>query len=158
MDRISTRRQGDLGELSAMEWLGSKGYGVCFPIGHSPDYDLIADDGEALLRVQVKTTTQYVKRRWTVMICTRGGNQSWNGVVKWFGPSRCDRLFVLVADGRRWFIPAEAVEARSGLRLGGPKYAEFEVEPGRPLPSRARPDRYPRQPRRGTQAVNGTGL
>jgi hypothetical protein len=135
MDRISPRRQGDLGELSAMEWLGSKGYGVSFPIGHSPDYDLIADDGDALLRVQVKTTTRCRKHRWEVMICTRGGNQSWNGTVKWFSSSRCDWLFVLVADGRRWFIPAETVAARSGLRLGGPKYAEFEVEPGRPLPT-----------------------
>jgi PD-(D/E)XK endonuclease len=118
-----------------MEWLGSKGYGVWIPVCHSPNVDLIADDGETLLRVQVKTTTRYFKRRWEVMICTRGGNQSWNGTVKLFSPSRCDGLFVLVADGRRWFIPAAAVDARTAVRLGGPKYAEFEVEPGRPLPS-----------------------
>jgi hypothetical protein len=135
MDRLSPRRQGDLGELSAMEWLGSQGYGVWLPVGHSPDADLIAEDGEELLRVQVKTTTRYRKRRWEVMICTRGGNQSWNRTVKWFSSRRCDWLFVLVADGRRWFIPAEAVAATSGLCLGGPKYAEFEVERGRPLPS-----------------------
>jgi hypothetical protein len=158
MDRISPRRQGDLGELSAMEWLGSQGYGVCFPIGHSPDYDLIADDGEALLRVQVKTATGYRKRRWEVAICTRGGNQSWNGLVKRFSSTRCDLLFVLVGDGRRWAIPSDVVEGGTGIVLGGPKYAEFEVEPGRPLPSRARPNRYSQQPRRGTQAVNGTGL
>jgi Holliday junction resolvase-like predicted endonuclease len=135
MARLSPRRQGDLGEMSAMEWLGSKGCGVCLPVFHSPDYDLIADDGETLHRVQVKTATRYTKRRWEVMICTRGGNQSWNRTVKWFSSSRCDWLFVLVGDGRRWFIPAEAVDASSGVRLGGPKYAEFEVEPGRPLPS-----------------------
>ena len=122
-----------------MEWLGSKGYGVCLPVCHSPDYDLIADDGEVLHRVQVKTTTRYRKRRWNVMICTRGGNQSWNGLVKRFGPGRCEWLFVLVADGRRWFIPAEAVEGGTGVNLGGPKYAEFEVEPGRPLPVGATP-------------------
>jgi Holliday junction resolvase-like predicted endonuclease len=132
---MSPRRQGDLGELSAMEWLASKGYGVCIPIGHSPDYDLIADDGEALLRVQVKTSTQYRKRRWEVSICTRGGNQSWNGVSKLFSASRCDWLFVLVADGRRWLIPSEAVDAKTKVVLGGPKYAQFEVEPGRPLTS-----------------------
>jgi hypothetical protein len=43
-------------------------------------------------------------------------------------------LFVLVGDGRRWFIPADAVEGGSGLRLGGPKYAQFEVDPWRPIP------------------------
>jgi hypothetical protein len=131
---MSPRRQGDLGELSAMEWLSSQGYGVCYPIGHSPDYDLIVDDGQALRRVQVKTSTQWRDRRWEVTLCTRGGNQSWNGIVKRFSASRCDWLFVLVADGRRWFIPAEAVGG-AGVVLGGPKYAEFEVEPGRPIVS-----------------------
>jgi Holliday junction resolvase-like predicted endonuclease len=98
---MSPRRQGDLGELSAMEWLGSQGFAVFFPIGHSPDCDLVVDDGCALQRVQVKTTTQLHKRRWVVTLCTRGGNRSWNGLVKHFSSSRCDSLFVLVADGRR---------------------------------------------------------
>jgi Holliday junction resolvase-like predicted endonuclease len=139
MERISPRRQGDLGELSAMEWLASQGYGVAFPIGHSPDYDLIADDGDALSRVQVKTSRRHRNKRWEVMLCTRGGNQSWNGVVKFFSASRCDWLFVLVGDGRRWFIPAKAVAGRTGVILGGPKYAEFEVDAGRPLPLAATP-------------------
>jgi Holliday junction resolvase-like predicted endonuclease len=139
MDRISPRRQGDLGELSAMEWLGSQGYGVAFPIGHSPDYDLIVDDGDALRRVQVKTSSQYGDGRWRIAVCTRGGNQSWNGLVKRFSAARCDYLFVLVADGRRWFIPAGTVEGGTALHLGGPKYAEFEVGPGRPFLSSDRP-------------------
>jgi hypothetical protein len=130
---MSPRRQGDLGELSAMEWLASKGYAVYYPIGHSPDCDLIADDRRALQRVQVKTTRQHGNGRWKVSLCTRGGNQSWNGIVKRFSASRCDRLFVAVADGRRWFIPAERVTGGTGLVLGGPKYAEFEVEAGRAL-------------------------
>jgi hypothetical protein len=67
------------------------------------------------------------------MICTRGGNQSWNGLAKHFSPERCDYLFVLVADGRRWFIPSREVEGSSGIALGGPKYAAYEVEPGRPF-------------------------
>jgi Holliday junction resolvase-like predicted endonuclease len=135
MDRDSPRRQGDLGELSAMEWLGSQGYVVFYPIGHSPDIDLIADDGRALQRVQVKTTTQWRNSRWEVTLCTRGGNRSWSGLVKHFSGSRCDSLFVLVADGRRWFVPAGAVTAGSKIVLGGPKYAMYEVEPGRPLAS-----------------------
>jgi len=130
---MSPRRQGDLGELSAMEWLASKGYAVYYPIGHSPDCDVVVNDGHAFRRVQVKTTRRYYNRRWNVMICTRGGNQSWNGLVKRFSPSRCDWLFVLVADGRRWFIPAAAIEGGTCVALGGPKYAEFEVEAGRPF-------------------------
>jgi hypothetical protein len=123
-----------------MEWLVGQGYKLWLPLGHSPNSDLIAEDDEGrLLRVQVKTTTRREHRRWHVMICTRGGNQSWNGLVKRFNAARCDRLFVLVGDGRRWFIPANEIDAGTGIRLGGPKYAAFEVEPGRPLPMSAAP-------------------
>jgi Holliday junction resolvase-like predicted endonuclease len=137
MARLSPRRQGDIGEFSAMEWLDSQGYCIWLPVGHSPNVDLIAEDAEErMLRVQVKTTSFQRKDRWIVAICTRGGNQSWNGLVKRFSAKRCDWLFVLVGDGRRWFIPAKAVEAGTKMHLGGPKYSEFEVDPGRPLPLR----------------------
>ena len=63
-------------------------------------------------------------------VCTRGGNQSWNGLVKLLDAYLFDELFVVVGDGRRWRIPAGRVEGSSGILLGGPKYAEFEVEPG----------------------------
>jgi PD-(D/E)XK nuclease superfamily protein len=130
---VTTREQGDLGEYSALEWFLSKGVSVAIPFGHSPDWDLGAELDGRLARVQVKTTGCRRNHRWTVLISTRGGNQSWNGLAKYFDASRCDFLFVLVADGRRWFIPATAVEGRSGLTLGGPKYAEYEVERGRPF-------------------------
>ena len=114
-----------------MAW--SRGYPVWIPLGHSPDVDLITEIDGRLLRVQVKTATVFRNGRFEVTLCTRGGNQSWNGVVKHFSSARCDWLFVLVADGRRWFIPAAVIEATSGVLLGGPKYAAYEVEPGRPL-------------------------
>jgi hypothetical protein len=47
--------------------------------------------------------------------------------------SRCDYLFVLVGDGRRWFIPSDRIGGGSGILLGGPKYAEFDVDRGRAL-------------------------
>jgi hypothetical protein len=123
-----------------MHWLDSQGYQIWIPLGHSPNVDLLAEgDDERLLRVQVETTTQYRGGRWEVMVCTRGGNRSWNGIVKRFSAKRCDWLFVLVGDGRRWFIPAKAVEGGTHIVLDGPKYAEFEVQRGRPLPARASP-------------------
>jgi hypothetical protein len=133
--RLPPREQGDLGELSAMVWLGEHGYDVYIPLGHSPDVDMVAVDDERAVKVQVKTCTQFHNQRWVVAICTRGGNQSWSGLVKRFSAERCDWLFVLVADGRRWFIPAAAVSGTTAILLGGPKYADFEVECGRPLPT-----------------------
>jgi hypothetical protein len=121
-----------------MEWFASKGASIYFPLGHSPDADFIAELGEDLLRVQVKTCTVARHDRWPVSICTRGGNQSWNGLVKRFDASRCDYLFVVVGDGRRWCMPSTALSGGTKVHLGGPKYAEFEVERGRPLPDPTR--------------------
>jgi PD-(D/E)XK endonuclease len=131
---LTPREQGDIGELSAMYWLASRGAHVAVPVGCSPHWDLMAELDDRSVRIQVKTSRCFVKGRWDVTLCTRGGNQSWNGLVKRLDHSRYDYLFVLVADGRRWFIPSDRVEGGSGLRLGGPKYSEFEVERGDPIP------------------------
>ena len=120
-----------------MEWLGSKGATVWVPFNHSPHVDLMAEWGEDLLRIQVKTSTYRGSKpssdRWHVSIATNGGNRSWSGVAKRFDPARVDYLFVLVGDGRRWLIPAHLVEGSRGLVLGGAKYSEFEIEPGTPF-------------------------
>ena len=71
-------------------------------------------------------------------MCTRDGNQSWSGLVKRFDPESCDYLLVVVGDGRRWCIPSEALHSKTSVALGGPRYAEFEVEPGSRLPVRGR--------------------
>jgi PD-(D/E)XK nuclease superfamily protein len=132
---VNRRVQGDIGELSAMEWLGSHGATVWVPFNHSPHVDLMAEWDDELIRVQVKTSTfRTIKKsgdeRWHVAIATNGGNRSWTGLTKKFDPSQVDYLFVLVGDGRRWFIPAGLVEAARSLALGGRKYSEFEVERG----------------------------
>ena len=116
-----------------MHWFTATGANVAIPIGHSPHWDLIAEWNNRVVRVQVKTSGCFRKGRWEITVCTRGGNRSWSGTVKRFSPARCDFLFVLVADGRRWLIPAEEVGGGSGLRLGGPKYERFEIERDRPF-------------------------
>jgi hypothetical protein len=148
------RRQGDLGEAAAIQWLTSIGAVVSFPLFHSPDYDLIADLGERLLRVQVKTSRRSIDStgHFAVQLATAGGNQSWTGTVKKFDPSRIDFLFVLVASGRCWFIPSSEIEGQRSIHIGGPKYSEFEVwgrlalddvGVGPPLESNSEPGEYP---------------
>ncbi|MGI8731162.1 MAG: group I intron-associated PD-(D/E)XK endonuclease [Solirubrobacteraceae bacterium] len=133
--KLSPREQGDIGERAAAVWLLSNANAyVFFPFGHSPDFDLVADMEGRLVRVQVKTSTVHLKNgRYEVTLATRGGNRSWNGLVKRFSSSRCDFLFVLVADGRQWFIPAADVEGGSAIIVGGPKYAAYEVDPGQAI-------------------------
>jgi hypothetical protein len=131
---LAPREQGDFGERAALYWLIAQGAHVSIPFGHSPHYDLIADFVGRLARVQVKTCRRRYKRRWSVAVCTRGGNQSWSGLTKRLDPRQFDFLFVVVGDGRQWFIPAERVQGGTAILLGGPKYSEFEVEPGDPIP------------------------
>jgi PD-(D/E)XK endonuclease len=134
MAKLKPRQQEDIGELSAMEWLASKGAHIYVPVGHSPDIDLVAEIDGVVLRVEVKTATRETSPgRWSVSLSTKGGNQSWSGVTKYFDRARCDFVFVHVGDGRRWFIPTGAIDGRTALVLGGPKYANYEVERGRLL-------------------------
>ena len=157
---MNTRQQGDIGELGAAAWLASKGVPVALPLGHSPDWDLVAEIMGELVRVQVKTSTVCQRGLWTVFLCTKGGNRSWSGVTKHLDGSRCDYLFAHVGDGRRWFIPVAFLEARNSVVLGGRKYAQFEVERGEPLRlRRATTCRLPSLPARGdARAVKGSGL
>ncbi len=139
MERLINRRQqGDLGEISAVEWLTRIGAVVALPFGHSPDFDLVAAMGDRLWRVQVKTSTQEVATpkghlRFSVSLVTCGGNQSWTGVAKVFDPTKVDFLFALTSGGRRWFIPAADLDGKRAVQLGGPKYSEFEIEPSHPI-------------------------
>ena len=122
------RRQGDLGERSAMLWFGSQGAGVFVPVFHCRDFDLVVDHGDGLRRIQVKSSTCFRNKRWEVAVCTRGGNRSWSGLVKRLDPTAYDELFVLVGDGRRWLIPSHEVVGRCAIRLGGPQYARYEID------------------------------
>jgi PD-(D/E)XK endonuclease len=134
---LTPREQGDFGELSAMQWLVWQGASIAMPVFNNAHWDLMAELDGRVLRVQVKTSRFFRLGRWEVRVSTSGGNQSWNGVVKRLDPTRFDCLFVLVGDGRRWFIPAAHVEGGTYLRLGGPKYAGFEVDRGEPIPGYA---------------------
>jgi hypothetical protein len=103
----------------------------------------------------VKTSSFVRKGRFEVMLETRGGNQSWSGKVKRLDPCRYDRLFVLVGDGRKWFIPSRSLECRSHLSIGGPKYADYQVDRGR---SAANPPLDSAPLRGDARAVKGSRL
>lgn len=120
-----------------MDYFESVGAIVALPLRHTSHWDFLAELGERILRMQVKTSTCRVKNRWHVMISTHGGNQSWSGLTKRFDASRCDVLVVVVVvgDGRRWCIPSRAVGGTRTIVLGGPKYGAYEVDRSRPLDS-----------------------
>ncbi len=157
--QINRSRQGDLGEASAIEWFTSIGATVLVPLGHSPQFDLVVEIEDRLFRIQVKASCQQERTldghaRFAVSLATSGGNQSWTGVTKEIDPTKVDFLFAHTGGGRRWLIPTSALEAGRSIRLGGPKYAEYEIGSGRSIQeivfgeagieSSADPGEYPR--------------
>ena len=91
------RGQGERGENLAAAWYIEQGAVVLVPMLYTPrDYDFIVswEDGSDPQRIQVKTSTVFLKGRWDVALCTRGGNRSWSGLVKQLDPSKYDGLFV----------------------------------------------------------------
>jgi len=133
------RKQGDVGEARAIAWLTEIGATAWVPLFHSPDVDVIAELDGRFHRVQVKTSSAFRNDRYEVQVATHGGNRSWNGIVKHFSRERCDFLFISVADGRTWFIPATAVAASTCLHVGGPKYSEYLIDESGEVPVAARP-------------------
>jgi hypothetical protein len=69
---VKPREQGDWGEMSAMQWVAFAGGNVAVPVGHTPNWDFIADFHGALVRVQVKTSRLFRNARWEITVCTRG--------------------------------------------------------------------------------------
>ena len=92
---MNPREQGDLGERAAAVWLLSQGYPTAYPFGHRADWDLLTEIDHTIYKVQVKTMTVYRRGRWELTLCTRGGNQSWSGLVKLLDASRCHFVFAL---------------------------------------------------------------
>jgi hypothetical protein len=116
--RANPREQGLLGLTDAIGWFGRQGWPVSLPLIDSQPYDLVVDDGTALHRVQVKTTTYRSPYGvFVVSLATRGGNRS-SHTSKDFDPASCDLLYVLTDGGDRYLIPTSAIRARTTLNLG----------------------------------------
>lgn len=120
------KNQGELGVADAVAWFTRAGWTVAVPLVDNQRYDLVADDGATLHRVQVKTSTRRTRSgTWEVELRTNGGNRSRSSSVP-FDPSTCDLLYVLT-DGGRWLLPAGRIRATSSLTVGR-KWEEFRVE------------------------------
>ena len=92
--------------------------------GTAQDFDLVAQFGNRLMRIQVKTSAQEAHtpnghRQFPVSLVTCGGSQSWNGVAKVFDPSKVDYLFALTSAGRSWLIPATDLDGKRAVPIWG---------------------------------------
>lgn len=124
----NTKKQGDIGLGSAIAHFTKMGFTVCLPLTDSQDYDLVVEVNDKLSKVQIKTSSNKTAYNeiYTVGLRVLGGNQSWNGVAKHFDNTKVDYLFILLSDGRKYFIPTNVIDNKSSINIGGEKYKEYE--------------------------------
>lgn len=117
--------QGNIGEAAAILHFTKIGAKVSKPLFENTPYDLVVDVECELKRVQIKSTSSLSKYGiYQVELRTKGGNTSWNGVVKLADSTGCDLLFVYCENGDKYIIPVEVFDGKGRLSLGK-KYEEF---------------------------------
>ena len=123
---MSHKKQGDLGVAAAIAHYMNQGYVVCFPLTDTARYDLVVDKNGKLYRVEIKTTNyQLPSGNYEVTLRTKGGNTSWNGLVKTISSTDCDIVFASSPDGNYEF-PASVVAGMATITLGS-KQVQYKL-------------------------------
>lgn len=112
----NTHIQGNIGLVTAIQHFGNIGCIISIPLNDIQDYDLVVDYEGQLIKVQVKTTFFKINNKYKVKL----------GGTKRFTENKSDYLFIVNADGVKYFIPREVVTASSGIVLGD-NYSQFIV-------------------------------
>lgn len=114
-----TKAVGDRSEAIVLAALVNKGYLVSIPFGENQRYDLLADDGNRILRVQVKTGR--LRRDVIAYSCSsshthRGGTHA----RPYFGQADIIAVYC-PQNGKVYLVPEEEfVASRAHLRLTAP--------------------------------------
>jgi len=117
---MNTKTIGEISEMMVVARLAQKGFIISRPVGDNQRYDAIIDDGENLLKVQIKTGR--IMKNGSVIFNTcssyvhRGGKKkSYRGQIDFFGVYCPD-------NDKVYLIPINDVAKRKGvLRIDEPK-------------------------------------
>jgi hypothetical protein len=111
-----TKSKGDISELVVAVALTKAGYAVSKPLGENQRYDLIADDGDRLHRVQVKTGR--VRNGVVKFSCcsTHGHRRTGNLATRPY-TGQIELLAVYCPESGKVYVIPEAELTRSGIHL-----------------------------------------
>jgi hypothetical protein len=128
MEDLSKIVQGELGEAYAEYWFRTNGYRISKP-DCAMKYDFIADKGDVLSRISVKTCRAWDSdSSYRVELSNKTGWGEYKS-VRPFAPERLEILFVITPIGV-YLIPTSALLGiRRGLRISpnGGKYEKYRV-------------------------------
>ncbi len=117
----NTKLKGDISELRVAVALTEAGYAVSKPLGENQRYDLVADDGTRMLRVQVKSGR--IRGEVVVFNCCSSHGHRRTVLSSRPYTGQIDLLAVYCADnGKVYLVPeAELTRTRSHFRLAPPR-------------------------------------
>jgi hypothetical protein len=115
----TTQRKGDIATSQAVATFTARGFDVSIPFTESAAYDLVADDGKQLYRVQCK----YAGATRSQVDLRNIHSNSGGYVVKLVARDAYDWLYILASDGSEYLIPEclygrRSVNLLPGYRLG----------------------------------------
>lgn len=122
---LHTVAQGSVGLAVAIAELAKKGFKISIPLVDAQEYDLIVDDGNKLLKVQVKTTGYKRRDRYEVQLKRVHHNKTGNQ-LRPFDASLVDVLVVLCSDNSIYIIPSTEINAKNSLALVE-KYDKWKI-------------------------------
>lgn len=124
-DGLHTVAQGKLGLVYAITALAERGYSISVPLIDDQPYDLVADDGTRLLKVQVKSTQYKPNGKDYVVQLKHVHHNKTENILRYFDNTLVD-LVVIVCDNKDTFIiPSLEITARTGMTLGE-KYTKYK--------------------------------
>lgn len=112
------KEQGDTCESFATFYYTSLGCIVSKPLTHSPYYDLIVDTDGVLKKVECKSSRHKPNEKsYLVELATKGGNQSWNKVVKKIDAKKVDEIFILDGDGYYYVYDSKDLDGKRTVNV-----------------------------------------
>lgn len=113
----TNKQKGNSGLAAAIGYYGLQGYTISIPLNDTQDYDLIVDNGQKLLKVQVKATGQRTPQGYsTVSLKSCGGTKG--TTYKTIVETDIDLLFIFTELQEIYEIPIKDIVATSTLNLG----------------------------------------
>lgn len=113
----TNKQKGNAGLVAAIAYYGMNGYTVSLPLNDTQDYDLIIDNGEKLLKVQVKATAQRSEYGYSIVALKSCGGTK-GSVYKTIVDTNIDILFVFTELQEMYEIPFADIHTTSSLSLG----------------------------------------
>lgn len=122
----TNKEKGNSGLVAAIGYYGMLGYTISIPLNDTQDYDLVVDNGEKLLKIQVKATGARNAHGYTeVTVASCGGTKG--TVYKTVKDTDIDYMFVLTEKQEMYEVPIQDISTTKSFTLG-PDRQHYRVD------------------------------